>query len=129
VPALRRAPQIGPRRSGPDLSEAAAALYEAPFEHDRSNVKPLRDKKPRRSYRERWWIHTEPRQGLRAKIEGLSRFICTPTIAKHCVFVWSTPDFVLDHQLVVFARQDDYLFGGLHSRAHEIWSLRMGSWL
>jgi hypothetical protein len=34
-----------------------------------------------------------------------------------------------DHQLNFFAREDDYFFGVLHSRAHEVWSLRMGTWL
>jgi hypothetical protein len=29
--------------------------------------------------------------------------------------------------LVVFARQDDYFFGVMHSRAHAVWSLRMGT--
>ncbi len=28
---------------------------------------------------------------------------------------------------IVFARDDDYFFGVLHSRAHEVWSLRMGT--
>ena len=32
-----------------------------------------------------------------------------------------------DHQLIVFARDDDYFFGVLHSRLHEVWSLRMGT--
>jgi type II restriction/modification system DNA methylase subunit YeeA len=31
--------------------------------------------------------------------------------------------------LIAFAREDDYFFGVLHSRAHEVWSLRMGTWL
>ncbi len=31
--------------------------------------------------------------------------------------------------VVAFARDDDYFFGVLHSRAHEVWSLRMGTWL
>ncbi len=114
---------------GPDMPQQQASLYEEPFEHVRTNVKPLRDKNPRKSYRERWWIHTEPRQGLRAALGDLSRFICTPTVSKHRVFVWTSPSFVPDHQLVVFARQDDYFFGILHSRAHEVWSLRMGTWL
>ena len=30
---------------------------------------------------------------------------------------------------IVFARDDDYFFGALHSYAHEIWLLRMGTWL
>ena len=28
---------------------------------------------------------------------------------------------------VVFARDDDYFFGVLHSRAHEVWALNMGT--
>ena len=31
--------------------------------------------------------------------------------------------------LIVFARDDDYFFGVLHSRAHELWALRMGTFL
>lgn len=31
--------------------------------------------------------------------------------------------------MVVFARDDDYFFGVLHSKLHEVWSLRMGTWL
>ena len=29
----------------------------------------------------------------------------------------------------MIARDDDYTFGVLHSRAHELWSLRVGTWL
>ena len=32
-----------------------------------------------------------------------------------------------DHMLCVFAREDDYFFGVLQSRPHEVWSLRMGT--
>ena len=32
-----------------------------------------------------------------------------------------------DEQLIVFARDDDYFFGVLHSRIHEVWALRMGT--
>ena len=32
-----------------------------------------------------------------------------------------------DHQLIVFARDDDYFFGVLHSRAHELWARGLGS--
>ena len=41
----------------------------------------------------------------------------------------STKRFCQTIQLIVFAREDDYFFGVLHSRAHEVWSLRMGTWL
>ncbi len=32
-----------------------------------------------------------------------------------------------DHQLVAFARSDDYFFGVLHSRVHEVWALAHGT--
>ncbi|CAN5857953.1 hypothetical protein BH24CHL4_BH24CHL4_00160 [soil metagenome] len=38
-------------------------------------------------------------------------------------------DVICDDGTAVFAREDDYFFGVLHSRAHEVWSLRMGTWL
>src|SRR4029079_15644457 len=68
-------------------------------------------------------------QGMRRAISGLTRLLCTPTVAKHRLFTWSPEGTLPDHQLIVFARQDDYFFGVLHSRAHEAWSLRMGTWL
>ena len=34
-----------------------------------------------------------------------------------------------DHQLIVIARDDDTTFGILHSRFHELWSLRLCTWL
>ena len=34
-----------------------------------------------------------------------------------------------DGAAVAIARDDDYFFGVLHSRPHELWSLRMGTWL
>ena len=38
-----------------------------------------------------------------------------------------TGDTLPDSQNIAFARDDDYFFGVLHSRAHEVWSLRMGT--
>jgi type II restriction/modification system DNA methylase subunit YeeA len=34
-----------------------------------------------------------------------------------------------DSQVIVFARDDDYFFGVLHSRVHEVWALHMGTQL
>jgi type II restriction/modification system DNA methylase subunit YeeA len=126
---MRRARDLWLIDFGYGMPEDVASLYEAPFEYVRRVVKPVRDKNPEKSNRERWWIHTKPRPALRAAITDLDRFIVTPTVAKHRVFVWVDRSVVPDHQLVVFARDDDYFFGVLHSRAHEVWSLRMGTWL
>ncbi len=41
--------------------------------------------------------------------------------------MWLESSTLPDHALFAFARDDDYAFGVLHSRAHELWSLRMGT--
>ncbi len=66
---------------------------------------------------------------MRRAIAELPRYVVTPTVAKHRVFAWLSGNVLADHQLIVFARDDDYFFGVLHSRAHEVWSLRLGTWL
>ncbi len=109
------------------MSEYAAALYEEPFEWVEKHVKPMRQNNRRATYREHWWRHVEPRQGMWEALEGASRCIATPTVAKHRVFVWHDTRICPDHQLIVIARDDDTTFGVLHSRFHEIWSLRLGT--
>ena len=109
------------------MSEAEAALYEEPFRHAKERVHPMRQRNRRESYRERWWRHVEPRQGMWRALAGLSRYIATPTVAKHRLFVWLDAGICPDHQLIVIARDDDTTFGILHSRFHEAWSLRLGT--
>jgi hypothetical protein len=36
---------------------------------------------------------------------------------------------VPDHQLIAFGRDDDYIFGVLHSKPHELWARRLGTQL
>ena len=114
---------------GTSMSEADAALYEAPFAHVVDQVLPKRRENKRDSYRMKWWLHAEPRPGMRAALKPLSRYVITPTVAKYRLFVWTDGEAVSDHQLIAFARDDNYFFGVLQSRAHEVWSLRMGTWL
>src|SRR5690606_31215337 len=76
-----------------------------------------------------WWRLGRSGGDLRQAVEGLSRVIATPRVAKHRLFVWAPPRLLPDSAVVVFARDDDYFFGVLHSRAHEVWSLRMCTWL
>ena len=60
-------------------------------------------------------------------LEGLSRYIATPRVAEHRLFVWLDSRVCPDCQLIVVARDDDTTFGILHSRFHEAWSLRLGT--
>ena len=114
---------------GVDMSIEEASLYEAPFEHVKSNVKPLRIKNRRSTYAEKWWLHVEPRRGMRNAVKHLPRYIVTPTISKHRLFTWIPNDVLPDHQLIVIARDDDHTLGVLQSRVHEIWALKMGTQL
>ena len=70
-----------------------------------------------------------PRGALRAAVSNLKRCIATPEVAKHRVFVWLDTAIVPDHKLHVFARDDDYFFGILQSRIHEVWTLATCSWM
>jgi type II restriction/modification system DNA methylase subunit YeeA len=114
---------------GVGTAEVEAALFEAPFEHVKTNVLPFRTTVRRKAQRERWWIHAEARPGLRRAITGLPRFVVTPAVAKHRIFVWVKQPIVPEHSVFVFARDDDYFFGVLHSRAHEVWALATGTQL
>ncbi len=66
---------------------------------------------------------------MRRSTAGLERFIVTPEVSKHRVFAWLPSFFLPDHQTRVFARSDDYFFGVLHSRIHEIWARAQGTQL
>jgi type II restriction/modification system DNA methylase subunit YeeA len=114
---------------GVGMPEGEAALYEAPFEHVVEHVKPARVQVRRKAYATKWWLHVEPCAGMRGALTGLSRYIGTPSLTKHRLFVWLSPETLADHQLIVFARDDDYFFGVLHSRVHETWARCMGTQL
>lgn len=64
---------------------------------------------------------------MRAALRGLHRFLVTPTVSKFRIFAWLDSEFLPDHQLIVFARSDDYFFGVLQSRAHEAWARSQGT--
>jgi len=106
----------------PTASFQEAAFYEGPFQYLTVIVKPLRDSNHRAVYREKWWIHGEGRPALLNAVKPLARYIGTPRVSKHRLFVWINPEIITSDAAVVFARSDDYFFGVLHSRFHEVWS-------
>ena len=84
-----------------------------------SNVRPSR--------RGHWWLHHRPRPNMWAALDGLSRYIVTPRVAKYRLFVWLDARVCPDSATIAIARDDDTTFGILHSRFHEVWSLRLGT--
>jgi len=114
---------------GASMPEITASAFELPFQHILENVQPVRALVRRQNHRENWWIHGEARPGLRDAIAPLGRYIGTPRVSKYRMFVWLPLDTIPDSAIYAIARDDDTSFGILHSRVHEIWSLRMGTFL
>ncbi|MEO6291357.1 MAG: DNA methyltransferase, partial [Burkholderiaceae bacterium] len=115
--------------SGESMSEADASLFEAPFNHIVRHVKPVRLLNNDRIRRTFWWRFGRNGEQLRAALKPLKRYINTPRVSKYRLFVWQEMPSIPDTATVAISRADDATFGILHSRFHEIWSLRMGTWL
>jgi type II restriction/modification system DNA methylase subunit YeeA len=114
---------------GTDMAEDQAAQYEMPFEYVRAKVYPERKKNNRESYRLKWWLYAEARPGMRRALAPRSRYIATPRVSKHRLFVWQELRVLCNDGTIVFARDDDYFLGVLHSRPHEVWARAQGTQL
>ena len=113
---------------GVGTPENEAMLYDAPYAYLCKVVKPQRDEM-RTGDGVPWWLHQRPRPAMRSALSGIDRFVVTPLVAKHRLFQWAESPALPDHAVGAFARDDDYFFGVLHSRPHEVWSLAMGTQL
>ena len=114
---------------GCDMPLEAASLFETPFAHVLQHVKPTRESVRRDWHRTHWWLFGDARPGLRQKLAPLARFVVTPMVAKHRVLAWMPAVQIPENLCVAIARADDTTFGLLHSRFHELWSLRKGTFL
>lgn len=110
-----------------ELSEEAAAQYEAPFEHVRKSVRPERLRNRDTQRRENWWRLGRSGSEYKRAARGLGRVIISPRVAKYRLFVWRPVQTLPDSAVVGIARDDDTSFGILHSTPHELWSLRLGT--
>ena len=64
---------------------------------------------------------------MRGASIGLTRYIATPEVAKHRLFAYESLSLLPSGSVYLIARADDTTFGILHSRFHELWSLRLGT--
>ena len=112
-----------------DMPIDQAMLYEAPFEFVNTHIRPTRINNRRALYANNWWWHMEPRPGMRSALNGLTRYIATPRVTKHRLFAWIGSDTLSDSAIIAVAREDDYTFGVLHSRFHELWARGTGTQL
>ena len=114
---------------GLKMSVGDAALYEEPFRWLEEHVRPTWEKQREAERRDQWWLHHRPRPNMWAALSSLSRYILTPRVAKYRLFVWLDARICPDSATIAIARDDDTTFGILHSRFHELWSLRLCTWL
>lgn len=114
---------------GTRMAEADAMLFEAPYDYVVRVVKPVREKNNREAYRKFWWRQAEARPGMRAALAPLQRYLITAAVAKHRTFSWMHSAVLPDQATLAIARADDATFGILHSRFHQLWSLRLCTWL
>ena len=111
------------------MSGSEAALYEEPFRWVQEHVYPMRQRTRAEVTRRFWWRHERPRPEMWAALGGLTRYVGTTLVSKHRVFAWFDVRVCPSNTVIVIARDDDTTFGILHSRFHEVWSLRLGTWL
>jgi type II restriction/modification system DNA methylase subunit YeeA len=107
---------------------AEASLYSSPFRYVEQHVRDARKGLREANADAKWWLHQRSRPALRKAIAPLERMIVTPRVAKFRLFAWLPTSVLPDSRLVAIARDDDTAFGVLHSRFHELWSLRLGGW-
>jgi type II restriction/modification system DNA methylase subunit YeeA len=106
-----------------------ATQYAAPFRIVDERVRPYRFSKGNPDLEKHWWRLWRHRPDLFKASMNLHRMIVTPRVAVHRLFVWRSISIVPDSATVAIARDDDTTFGILHSRFHELWALRLGSFL
>lgn len=111
----------------PGTSELEAALYEEPFAFILKHVKGKREQS--RTTTNEWWIHERPRTEMRKSLIGLDRYLATPQVSKHRIFVWLTAETLPENTIIVFAKEDDLTAGILQSSIHETWARRTGTQL
>jgi type II restriction/modification system DNA methylase subunit YeeA len=108
------------------MDQNQAVYYEMPFEYVKENVLPVRQTR-RDDYRGKWWQYARPRPEMRAALAGKGRYIATQRHSKHRIFIWVEPIYLCNDATIVFAREDDYFLGVLHSKPHIVWSLKLGT--
>jgi len=110
-----------------EMTLEEAAKYEMPFEYAKKNIFPYRSTNRRASNTDTWWQYERPRPEMRDALKHRTRYIATPRVSKHRVFVWLPSNWLANDGTTVFARDDDYFIGVLQSRPHVLWSLRLGT--
>jgi hypothetical protein len=86
------------------MSIEDSARFTAPFEYIKSHVHPMRSENRREARAKRWWIHGDPQKAMRLALQPLHRYVCTPRVSKHRIFVWLAQVTLLREKIQGFRR-------------------------
>ena len=107
--------------------EATASAYEQPFGQVKKAVVAVR--KTYKTGGKLFWKFERPRPAMRLAFAPFPRFLARSMVGKHQFYRWLDSSFLPANLIIAFARTDDYFFGVLHSRFHEVWALAQGTQL
>jgi type II restriction/modification system DNA methylase subunit YeeA len=62
-------------------------------------------------------------------MEGLQTYIVTPMVSKYRVFIFVDKSIIPENKAVAFTRNDLTFFGVLQSTFHELWTLKLCSYI
>lgn len=109
------------------LSETQAATeHPQAFQRVLTQVKPFREQNRDPQRRRAWWLFGRSNEAMRVALSSIPRFILTPEVAKHRVFVFAERGLVPDASLYAVALGDALFLGVLSSRVHVGFSLLAG---
>ncbi len=113
----------------PEWSKQECSLFQMPFQHVESHVKPVREKNRNPRLARDWWIHRSPVVDLRDRIDACNRVIVCANTSKHWAPRFGARTTIPDSSTTCFARSDAYFFGIVQSSVHELWAKARGTQL
>ncbi len=67
----------------------------------RARVRPGRNGLRRKPYKERWWLHAEPRPALYSAVWGLDRVVTVHAVGQHAACASLPSSYVFSNALIV----------------------------
>lgn len=113
----------------PMEKEEVRVLFPAAYQYFLVKSEPERRNNPVDYRRENWWLFGQPSVDLREAARGLRRVIITARQGRHRIFSFADGNAIAESTVVVIAHESADVMGVLHSRFHELFSLRTGGWL
>jgi hypothetical protein len=99
------------------------------YQHLSTTVRPEREHNNRDSYREFWWIFSEPRSEFRHAVGSLSRYLATVRTGRHKHFQFLSSSIAPESEVVSITLSDGSSLGILSSRVHISFALASGGWM